>query len=58
VITGKDLAAHERARLNGAVLRVLEKEACGQEALLAQVRTLVAGSTRACKESAGCPKLG
>jgi CheY-like chemotaxis protein len=54
VITAKDLTAQDRERLNGSVLRILQKEAWGQDALLGQVRALVGASTRARKESRGC----
>jgi CheY-like chemotaxis protein len=44
VVTAKDLTAEERQRLNGHVERILAKGALGPEALLAEVRELVAAS--------------
>ena len=44
VVTAKDLTPEERRRLNGQVERVLAKGALGPEALLAEVRELVAAS--------------
>ena len=44
VLTARDLSAEERERLNGSVARILQKGAYGQEALLAEVRRLVAAS--------------
>jgi PAS domain S-box-containing protein len=46
VITAKDLTAEERRRLNGCVEKILQKQAYSREALLAQVRQLVAGCIR------------
>jgi signal transduction histidine kinase/CheY-like chemotaxis protein len=42
VITARDLSGEDRARLNGRVERILQKGAYGREALLTEVRTLVA----------------
>ena len=42
VITAKDLTEEDRRRLNGGVARVVEKGAYSREALLGQVRDLVA----------------
>ena len=42
VVTAKDLTPEERQRLNGHVERILAKGALGPEALLAEVRELVA----------------
>jgi CheY-like chemotaxis protein len=44
VVTAKDLTPEERQRLNGQVERVLAKGALGPQALLAEVRELVAAS--------------
>ena len=44
VVTAKDLTPEERRRLNGQVERILAKGALGPEALLAEVRELVAAS--------------
>ena len=44
VVTAKDLTAEERQRLNGHVERILAKGALGPEALLSEVRELVAAS--------------
>ena len=44
VVTAKDLTPEERQRLNGHVERILAKGALGPEALLAEVRELVAAS--------------
>jgi len=46
VITAKDLTAEDRRRLNGSVERVLQKGATSRDALLAEVRVLVAASVR------------
>jgi CheY-like chemotaxis protein len=42
VVTAKDLTAEDRVRLNGYVEQILQKGAYGREALLAEVRELVA----------------
>jgi GAF domain-containing protein/CheY-like chemotaxis protein/anti-sigma regulatory factor (Ser/Thr protein kinase) len=42
VFTAKDVADEDRVRLNGGVERILEKGACTREALLREVRDLVA----------------
>jgi signal transduction histidine kinase/CheY-like chemotaxis protein len=44
IITAKDLTSEERERLNGSVVRILQKGAYGQEELLAEVSALVAAS--------------
>jgi hypothetical protein len=44
IVTAKDLAAEERERLNGSVVRILQKGAYDREELLAEVRTLLATS--------------
>ena len=44
VVTAKDLTPEDRQRLNGQAERVLAKGALGPEALLAEVRELVAAS--------------
>ena len=44
IITAKDLTAEDRERLNGSVVRILQKGAYGQEDLLAEVRALLAAS--------------
>lgn len=44
MVTTKDLSAEDPERLNGSVERVLETEAYTREALLAEVRSLVAAS--------------
>ena len=44
IVTAKDLTAEEHERLNGSVVRILQKAAHEQEALLADVRALVAAS--------------
>jgi CheY-like chemotaxis protein/signal transduction histidine kinase len=41
VVTAKDLTAEDHERLGGAVSRVLEKNALGGRALLAEIRTVV-----------------
>ncbi len=41
VITAKDLTDHDRERLNGGVVRVVQKGSYGRDELLAQVRDLV-----------------
>jgi CheY-like chemotaxis protein len=45
VITGRDLSPEDRARLSGSVERVLAKGGHGSEALLREVRDLLARST-------------
>src|SRR5215510_13472675 len=42
VVTAKDLSDEDRARLNGGVERILQKGAYTREALLREVRDLVA----------------
>jgi CheY-like chemotaxis protein len=42
VLTSKDLSADERARLSGKVERILQKGAYGREALLGEVKQIVA----------------
>jgi GAF domain-containing protein/CheY-like chemotaxis protein len=44
IVTAKDLSAEERERLNGSVVRILQKGAYDREELLAEVRTLLAAS--------------
>ena len=44
IVTAKDLTAEEHERLNGSVVRILQKGAYGREELLAEVRALVAAS--------------
>jgi len=44
VVTAGDLSAEDRRWLNGQVERILEKGAYSREALLAEVRALVAAS--------------
>ncbi len=44
VLTARDLSASERERLNGSVERILQKGAFAQDALLSEVRALVAAS--------------
>jgi CheY-like chemotaxis protein len=44
VVTAKDLTAEDRERLNGSVVRILQKGAHDQQELLADVRALVAAS--------------
>ena len=41
IITAKDLTASDHERLNGSVVRVLQKNAYTQEALLSEVRELL-----------------
>jgi CheY-like chemotaxis protein len=41
VVTGKDLTAEDRARLNGYVARVLRKQDVGSEGLIAELRALI-----------------
>jgi len=45
VITARDLSPEDRARLSGSVQRVLAKDGHGSEALLSEVRELLARST-------------
>jgi CheY-like chemotaxis protein len=42
VVTAKDLTEEDRLRLNGYVEKILQKGAYGREALLAEIRALVA----------------
>jgi len=51
VITAKDLSDEERQRLNGGVERVVHKSGHGPEALLAEVRGLVASGLASEKRS-------
>jgi CheY-like chemotaxis protein len=51
IVTAKDLTAEDRERLNGSVVRILQKGAYGQQDLLAEVRTLLAASIGRCKGS-------
>jgi CheY-like chemotaxis protein len=44
IVTAKDLTTEDRERLNGSVVRILQKGAYGQDELLAEVRGLVASS--------------
>jgi CheY-like chemotaxis protein len=44
IVTAKDLTADDHERLNGSVVRILQKGAYGQEDLLAEVRALLAAS--------------
>ena len=44
IVTAKDLTAADHERLNGSVVRILQKGAYGQEDLLAEVRALLAAS--------------
>jgi CheY-like chemotaxis protein len=46
VLTARDLSVDEREALNGSVARILQKGAYSHEALLAEVRSLVAASVR------------
>jgi CheY-like chemotaxis protein/anti-sigma regulatory factor (Ser/Thr protein kinase) len=46
VVTAKDLTAQDRLRLNGYVEKILQKQAYSQDALLAEVRDLVAAGAR------------
>jgi CheY-like chemotaxis protein len=47
VVTGKDMTPAERDSLNGGVQRILQKGSVGRDALLAEVRGLVARATQA-----------
>jgi GAF domain-containing protein/CheY-like chemotaxis protein len=44
IVTAKDLTAEDHERLNGSVVRILQKGAYGQQDLLAEVRALLAAS--------------
>jgi CheY-like chemotaxis protein len=44
VVTARDLSREDRERLNGHVQKILQKGAYGRDALLAEVRELVATS--------------
>ncbi len=44
VVTARDLSPEDRERLNGHVQRILQKGAHGRDALLAEVRDMVAAS--------------
>jgi signal transduction histidine kinase/DNA-binding response OmpR family regulator len=46
VVTAKDLTAEDRQRLNGSVEKILQKGAYGREALIDEVRQLIAASIR------------
>jgi CheY-like chemotaxis protein len=45
VLTAKDLTHDELLRLNGTVHQILDKGGCSREALMQQVRDLIAGWT-------------
>jgi hypothetical protein len=47
VVTAKDLTAEDRQRLNGSVEKILQKGAYSREALIDEVRELIAASIRA-----------
>jgi GAF domain-containing protein/CheY-like chemotaxis protein len=53
VVTAKDLSQEDRERLNGSVEKILQKGAHDAEALLAEVRDLVASSLGRRRRSAG-----
>jgi len=53
IITAKDLTEEERTWLNGSVVRILEKGAPAREALLSEVRELVAASIDAHRRGSG-----
>ena len=42
VLTAKDITTEDRLRLNGCVEKILQKGACDRDALLQEIRTLVA----------------
>jgi signal transduction histidine kinase/DNA-binding response OmpR family regulator len=44
IVTAKDLTAEDRERLNGSVVRILQKGAYGEQDLLAEVTALLAAS--------------
>ncbi|HZO42033.1 MAG TPA: response regulator, partial [Methylomirabilota bacterium] len=52
VVTARDLSREDRERLNGYVQKILQKGAHSREALLAEVRDLVAASVARRKPSA------
>jgi len=55
VVTGADLNQDDRQRLNGSVLRVLQKVTVDQDLLQRQLRELIAGHRgRECVQVAGC----
>ncbi|MGH7817849.1 MAG: response regulator, partial [Candidatus Binatia bacterium] len=47
VVTAKELTAEDRKRLNGSVEKILQKGAYSREALIDEVRDLIAASIRA-----------
>jgi CheY-like chemotaxis protein len=47
VVTAKDITDEDRRLLNGGVVRVLQKGACGRDELLGRVRDLIAAYARA-----------
>ncbi|HTO44688.1 MAG TPA: GAF domain-containing protein, partial [Burkholderiales bacterium] len=53
IVTAKDLTAEDHERLNGSVVRILQKGAYGREDLLAEVRALLAASIESKKRSGG-----
>jgi CheY-like chemotaxis protein len=53
IITAKELTEEEREWLNGSVVRILEKNAPGREALLSEVRELVVTSIGARRKENG-----
>jgi PAS domain S-box-containing protein len=46
ILTAKDLTTADRQRLNGPIEKILQKGALGQEQLLAEVGTVMAGHSR------------
>ncbi|HXX12287.1 MAG TPA: GAF domain-containing protein, partial [Burkholderiales bacterium] len=53
IVTAKDLTAEDHERLNGSVVRILQKGAYDREDLLAEVRALLAASIESKKRSGG-----
>ena len=52
IVTAKDITAEDRARLEGSVVRILEKRTLSQQELLAEVRNLVESRTGAFPQKA------
>ena len=57
VVTAKDITIEDRLRINGYVAKILEKAACSREALLREVRDLVAACVREGSRSNHEPQL-
>jgi CheY-like chemotaxis protein len=53
VITSKDITAEDRARLNGNVVKILEKGAYNRDGLMAEIQTLVSARVQKTASTSG-----